>query len=204
MCTILCILVWVSLLENYSPTLNVSATASWSKGLKTFFGASKISNWLCYLQFMPQACLNAHQVLPLGNWRRSIMKVTNLWFTKPRGKHLLPVIWTATIYMGLTGGAALKKGGKSARICDSSASSCCYPANLITTPLCALVGCKETQRGGGVYYPSPFLFLFPPSHHASQSLGRQEEVEDEDRLMSCTRGETNTNESKLKRGTNRK
>lgn len=51
--------------------------------------------------------------------------------------------------MGLTGGAALKKGGKSARICDSSASSCCYPANLITTPLCALVGCKESQQGGG-------------------------------------------------------
>lgn len=44
----------------------------------------------------------------------------------------------------------------------------------------------------------------PLSHHASQSLGRQEEMEDKDRLMSCTRGETNTNESKLKRGTNRK
>lgn len=116
MCTILCILVWVSLLENYSPTLNVSATASWSKGLKSFLGASKISNWLCYLQFMPQACLNAHQVLPLGNWRRSIMKVTNLWFTKPRGKHLLPVIWTAyktqLFTWALPVERHLKKGGK--------------------------------------------------------------------------------------------
>lgn len=39
--------------------------------------------------------LKACHVIPPGNWRGSITGVTNLWFTEPWGKHLLPVIWTA-------------------------------------------------------------------------------------------------------------